>query len=303
MPSETYRLICVVDSVQDGDQTISEIDASPDYLHIHILKSDQLQTIEEFSSKLSNKTKNETLFQWGIPLQKDAKTRSEKVSATTIKEFGHIGLGSAARGTGEQIKDFTGGGEGFLLDDQNFRITRGNKAFKADETQKYWTFQVADFNGAGKFSDLKGKTISSRNSLMQSLEHLSGGKPFVATFDVEFEGDFLARSNGIFPEDEAMVQNPNQTVFDTEIQGGHLVGGTTNQGDIDSIKLKFPDSKFDEIDFVLTVKSDIILKPISELQIAKSNGGFRAPRTETQVKNAVRIVEKYRRQVIDGRQS
>ena len=33
-----HRLICVVDSVENNDQTPSTIDASPNYLHIHILK-------------------------------------------------------------------------------------------------------------------------------------------------------------------------------------------------------------------------------------------------------------------------
>ncbi len=35
-----YRVIHIVDSVKRGPKTVSRLDASPDYLHIHILKSD-----------------------------------------------------------------------------------------------------------------------------------------------------------------------------------------------------------------------------------------------------------------------
>jgi len=302
MPSKTYRLICIVDSVQNGDHTLSTLDASPDYLHIHILESNYLKTIDELSSQLNPQATNEILFQWGIPLEKDAKTRSAKVSAKTIKKFGQIGIGSAARGDSERTGDFIGGGEAFLFDEQNFRVSKGDGVFEVQDDQRYWTFQVADFNGAKKFDDLNGSRIEGRNHLMQILKEKSDGKPFVAVFDAEFEGNLFARSNGIFPEDESKVFNPQQSLFDTEIKGGHLVGGSQNQGDIDSLKQKFHESA-NAIDFVLTVKSDVILKPINELQIAKSTSGFREPRTDIEVKKAVQIVEKYRRQVIDGRQS
>jgi hypothetical protein len=301
MPSEIYRLICIVDSFQNGDQTPSIIDASPDYLHIHILKSAQLQTIEEFSSKLSDKTDNEILFQWGIPLEKDAKTRSEKVSASKVREFGNIGLGSAARGNGEQIGDFIGGGEGFLFDDQNFRITKGDTAFEAKNEQTYWTFQVADFNGAKKIGDFKDLTISGRNNLMQILKERSNGKPFVAVFDAQFEENLFARSNGIFPEDLSRVSDSKQSLFIGDVMGGHLVGGSTNEGDISSLRQTFSELEANKLDFTLTIKSEVILKPISELQIAKSDSSFRKPRTAIEVENAVQVIQKYWREKTDGR--
>lgn len=290
MPQQ-YRLICIADSFVNGDKTISELDASPNYLHIHILKSDGLETIEEFQQKLKDKSDNNTLFQWGIPLEKDAKTRSEKVSAAVVKEFGNVGLGSAARGQSEYQKDFIGGGEAFLFDEQNFRITKGDTVFEAKDDQTYWTFQVADFNGAKKISDLKNSTIFGRENLMQTLKEQSKGKPFVAVFDAEFEGDFFARSNGIFPEDKAIIKNPNQSLFEADINGGHLVGGANNQGDVDSLKQKFSESEAIKNDFVLTIKSDVILKPINELQIAKSDGDFRKPRTAVEVNSATKLIQ------------
>jgi hypothetical protein len=303
MPSEIYRLICIVDSFQNGDQTPSVIDASPNYLHIHILKSTQLQTIEEFSSKLSDKPENEILFQWGIPLEKDAKTRSEKVSTAKVRQFGNIGLGSAARGRGEQTTNFIGGGEAFLFDDQNFRITKGNTAFEAKDEQTYWTFQVADFNGAKKIDDLNGLTIEGRNQLMHILKEKSKGKPFVAVFDAQFEENLFARSNGIFPEDLSRVTDSKQSLFMGNIMGGHLVGGSTNQGDIDSLRQEFLESEAGKIDFTLTIKSEVILKPIGELQIAKLDGSFRKPRTTIEVENAAQVIQKHWRDKTDGRQS
>jgi len=303
MPSERYRLICIVDSFQNGDQTPSMIDASPDYLHIHILKSAQLQTIDNFSSKLSDKTENEILFQWGIPLEKDARNRSEKVSTLKVREFGNVGLGSAARGHDEQVADFIGGGEGFLFDDQNFRITKGNTAFEAQNEQTYWTFQVTDFNGARKIGDLNGLTIGGRNQLMQALKEKSEDKPFVAVFDAQFEENLFARSNGIFPEDLSQVSDSKQALFISDVMGGHLVGGSKNQGDVDSLRQVLSESEANQIDFTLTIKSEVILKPINELQIAKLDGSFRKPRTAIEVENATQVIQKYWREKTDGGRS
>ena len=296
--SGIYRLICILDSIKsdslDQDKILSEIDASPNYLHIHIAESKALESIDDFKLKLKQESKNNILFQFGIPLEKDAKTRSEKISASEIAKFGNIGIGSAARGLSEEKHDFIGGGEAFLFDKNNLRITKGNAVFKADDNQKYWAFQTADFDGAKIIPDFKNVKINGREELVEILKKKSEGRAFIATFDVEFVGDFFARSNGIFPEDEKYIENPKITLFEKSVKGGHLVGGSKNLGDIASLKTKFKsDDETNSIDFALIIKSDILLKPIEELQIAKTDGGFRKPRTEVEVLNAVKIIENY----------
>jgi len=291
MPSKIYRLICIVDSINKGGDTISTMDASPDYLHIHILDSEHLNLIDSPIRKIPEKETSNTLYQWGTIFEKDTHTRSTKVSAEEIKEYGQIGIGSASRGRDERIEDFIGGGEAFLFDSQNFRITKGNGIFEAGDEQKYWTFQVADFSDATRTDDLKGQTISSRKNLMEILKLKSGGEPFIATFDATFNDRFFTRSNGIFPEDVRFIEDPNLVLFDTEINGGHLVGGSKNTGDIESLKQKFTQESIDIADFSLQIVSPVFLKPINELKIAKKNGEFRNPRTEIEVNKASQLIQ------------
>ena len=126
--SKDYRVICVLDSIDEADSTL---DVSPNYLHIHILNSNLItSSIDNFVASLSAETKNSDIYQWGTPLEKDAKTRSAKVTAAEVKSRGQVGIGSAAMGDNEAKGDFVGGGEGFLVHDENHRITRGNKAFR-----------------------------------------------------------------------------------------------------------------------------------------------------------------------------
>ena len=138
-----YRFICILNSIKDGNKTPSTMDASPDYLHIHILNSEYLKPFDEFAKSFSWKADDNSLYQWGVISEKDAKIRSAKVSAREIKQRGQVGLGSAAIGSDESWGDFTGGGKGFLADSQNFCITRGNRVFEVDDNQTYWIFQVA----------------------------------------------------------------------------------------------------------------------------------------------------------------
>ncbi len=257
--SKIYRLICILDSIKGEDKAVS-----CEYLHIHILKSDLIATIDEFAKTLAARSKNYSLFQWGALWQKDVHVRSVKVLASEIKKFGQIGIGAAARGNNEQAGDFIGGGEGFLFNLQNFRITKGNQVFKALNDQGYWTFQVADFNGAEIF-DADRKIIKGRKELLRILKDKSGGRAFVAVFDAKFEGDFFARSNGVFPEDN--VTNSTQLLFDKEIKGGHLVGGSSDNGDILSLKERFTQEKACLIDFAFTITSNILLKPVNEVLI------------------------------------
>ncbi|NBV06159.1 MAG: hypothetical protein EBS06_02850 [Proteobacteria bacterium] len=240
-----YRFICVVDSAKktDDEGNLSDLDVSPGYLHIHIVDSEVLDPIEKFSKKLSKESLNKYLFQWGIPLEKDAKTRSRKVLASEVKEFGQVGIGSLARGENEQKKDFIGGGEAFLCDSKNLRITKGNSLFEVADNEGYWTFQVCDFNGSKKISHLKDQSINGRDSLMNLLTEISEGKPCMSIFDAEFNGNFFARSNGIFLEDKSLVKDSSISLFDNEAVGGHLVGGSSNEGDLKSLQERFNQSK------------------------------------------------------------
>lgn len=134
--SNEYRLICVLDSV--GNE-FSDLDLSPNYLHIHALKSDQLESLTKFKDSLSFDGTNCSIKQWGVPLEKSTRIRSEKVSLQDAKKFGQIGIGSAARGN-EEMGNFIGGGEGFLFGNQCFRITKGGEAFAMQDDEKFWTF-------------------------------------------------------------------------------------------------------------------------------------------------------------------
>ena len=291
--SDIYRFICILDSHSlDNENKLSELDVAPGYLHIHILRlSQELKPIDEFSAKINTDSKNNILFQWGTPLEKESATRSEKVSLATISQLGQVGIGSAARGKNEQDEDFIGGGEAFFFDGKSVRVTKGDQVITTEHDQTYWTFQVADFNGAKNIDSLNNQKVTGRKSLMNLLKFYSGDKPFIATFDAEFEGDFFARSNGIFPEDKRIVENPDKSLFDKDINGGHLLGGSDNGGDVKSLKLKFSNEQVNDIDFSLIIRSNVILKSVDNVKIAKSDGSFRNPRTAIEVEDAAKLIQ------------
>jgi hypothetical protein len=241
-----YRFICIL------EHPVSS-------LHIHILDNFYLKPLEKFSATISPKIKNNFLFQWGSPVDLKNKIRREKVSAKEIKKFGEIGIGSAFRG--EEKKGGIGGGEGFLFNDENFRIIKGNEVLKASDDEKYWTFQIADFSGAKKVSGIK--KISGRKNLKKILLEKANGKGFVATFDAEFIGEFFARSNGIFPEDK--VKNREESLFEKKIKGGHLVGGDAASGNIKSLKNKFSEERAKQIDFAFKIAGPVLLKSHNSL--------------------------------------
>ncbi len=292
MPSERYRLICVLDSISDGDNTQSSMDVSPDYLHIHILKSSYLNPLDDFINSSVKEYADDALYQWGIPFEKNSHTRSAKVSAEEIFTKGNIGIGSAARGDNEDKEDFIGGGEGFLTGSQNFRVSKGNKVFSASTQQSYWTFQVSDFANSQKFDDITGIIVHGRENLMILLKDKSAGRPLIATFDAEFVGDFFARSNGIFPEDVGLVENPEKVLFSNDAEGGHLVGGSNNSGDLDSLSRIFSLDESMSSDFSIRIASSVAIKPIDEVKIFKKNGDFRSPRTEIEVNHAAQLIQK-----------
>ena len=252
-----------------------------------------MSPIAEFKKTLTQQSENNTLTQWGIPLELAAKSRSPKVSSQEIKQHGQVGIGSAFRGN-EQSGNFFGGGEGFLFGSQNFRVTRGGKAFEVKDEEGFWTFQVADFAGAQAISDSVGQEISGRGQLLEMLKEKSGGKPFVAVFDAKLHKGSFVRSNGIFPEDE--VARRAKSTFDAQAdqtRGGHLVGGSGNKGDLLSLRESLGSEEAATNDFSLTIKSEILLKPIDELAIARSDDSFREPRTEIQVRDAAIKIQNF----------
>ena len=292
---KTYRLICILDSLSSFDSNPSTLDLSPNYLHIHALEAKHLQPIDEFSKTLSFDAADYSIKQWGIPLEKDAHNRSVKVLSSQIKGRGQIGIGSAARGF-ERDGSFCGGGEGFLFGDQNFRITKGGEAFAAEDDEGFWTFQVADFNGAKIFPNSKDIKINGRKELLQYLLEKSEGTPFVVTFDAIFEKNSFLRSNGIFPEDEEMKMPDSLLDATLEgVKGGHVVGGSDNEGDLQSLLTKLDGEQAAENNFSLTITSEVLLKPVHEVLIAKSNGEFRKPRTEIQVREAATKIQNFSR--------
>lgn len=291
MPSEKYRLVCVLDAIFDGENTQSSMDVSPDYLHIHILKSSYLKPFDEFIDSCGGGSTQDDLYQWGIPFEKESRTRSAKISAQEILAKGNVGLGSAARGENESEGDFIGGGEGFLVGSQNFRVSKGNKVFEMQKDENYWIFQIADFGNAQKFDDVNGITVNGRENLLSLLKDKSGGRPFVATFDVEFEGDFFARSNGIFPEDVGLVEDPDAVLFSNNAEGGHLVGGSDNSGDLESLSTIFSLADSMSSNFLIKIVSPVTIKPINEVKIIKKDGNFRSPRKEIEVNHAAQLIQ------------
>lgn len=293
-----YRFIAILDSVKE--QGLSNIDLSPDYLHIHIALSEYCQTIPNFYNELSRLPNSTTLYQWGTPLEKNAKIRSEKVNASKIKNYGNIGIGSAGIGDGEHIKDFVGGGEAFLFNQLNIRTIKGGRTVLARDKETYWTFQTAQLSKSNT-GIVRGynEEIVSRRDLRGMFKVYSAGRPFIATFDAEFTSPFLARSNGIYKEDLAGIERPRNSVFDQNISGGHLLGGSSNPGDIESLRAYYAGRRYSEErsfqrGFSIRFSSDILLSPINNVQIATEKG-FRKPRTTTEVYEATQLIQtKYR---------
>jgi|GEM_PF-2444272 len=290
---KTYRLICVLDSLSREGSTPSALDLSPNYLHIHALESSQLQPIDEFRRSLSFDAADFSIRQWGIPLELAAHNRSVKVLSEEIKRHGQIGIGSAARGVESgNTPNFLGGGEGFLFGNKNFRITKGGEAFEVKDDEGFWTFQVADFSGAKVFTN--HEKINGRGELLRYLLEKSKGMPFVATFDVTFEENSFVRSNGIFPEDSKTTEQESLLDASLEsVKGGHLVGGSDNEGDLKSLLTKLDEGQAAENDFCLTITSEVLLKPVHEVLIAQSNGAFRKPRTEVRVREAAIKIQNF----------
>ncbi len=286
---KTHRLICVLDSIEKGEETPSTLDASPGYLHIHAISSDKVQTIDEFKKTLASEASNHLLTQWGRPQDKETHARSVKVSAAEVGRFGQVGIGSAARGD-ERVGTYVGGGEGFLFGAKKSRVTKGGSYFGMQKDEGFWTFQTANFNGAISFSDCKERVVVGREELSEILKKMSGGQPFVAVFDVQFEEGSFVRSNGIFPEDD--VPRKDESLFsatENGIKGGHVVDGSGNDGDIESLQTKLDKESATINDFRFVIKSEILLKPVKELLIVGRDGSLQKPRTAIEASESERL--------------
>jgi hypothetical protein len=283
------------DGSVDIARTVSNKDGSPDYLHIHILRADQLETIVNFVQALSNEEgtskKENILYQWGTPNDKLLSIRRSIYHLEEIKEYGQVGIGSASVGI-EEDGNYCGGGEAIHFGSKSyggakaFRITKGNNIIYTDNDQMFWTHHFADFHNMTIHPFNHDNLIKGRDCLMQLLKSISEDRPFVATFDAVFEGPFYSRSNGILKEDPAL--HPQSSVFVGEDAiGGHLIGGNARctlssvDGDVSSMK-EFGLTPSDT-DFSVRIVSDILLKPIFEVRIMQEDGTFRNPQTESEV--------------------
>lgn len=311
-----YKFIIILDSVDDA---LSSLDCQPNYLHIHILDSKKGQKFSDILKQVNSQSPMQPnidsaeniLLQWGQPFGKEAMSRSVVVKAKDLENF-DVGLGSFGIGNESVEKDknsFISGGEAYKMGQDNFRITKGNAVFEVDKNQGYWIFQTTTFKNAQIYSDVIGQEIDGREKLLDFLKGISNdSKPFVAMFEASFIGDFYSRSNGIFPEDLIEVEDPKKILFSSvESIGGHLLGGSNNQGDIISLQQKLSKTEAEKHDFKIKIHSPIIFKPI-ELRIVKScskglsdlslevlagNQFSRLPRSKVKVLNAVNLLQKF----------
>ncbi|MFM2200018.1 MAG: hypothetical protein RL769_71 [Pseudomonadota bacterium] len=314
--SRKYQFIAILDSV---DHSQSKLDCQPDYLHIHILDSEKGQDFSKYLEQVNlqlqiscndSSTKN-ILLQWGLPIDKEAKSRSVVVKAKDLENF-DVGLGSFAVGNesfGNSKNFFISGGEAFKMGQKNLRITKGNEVFEVGEEQGYWIFQATNLNNAQIHYNVIDQEIDGREKLLDFLKDKSDSKPFVAMFEASFIGDFYSRSNGIFPEDFERVEDPKKILFSgIESVGGHLLGGSNSKGDIISLQEKLSLTQAKDHNFRIKILSPIILKSFNELRIVKScskglsdvslevlagNEFSRLPRSKVKVLKAVNLLQKF----------
>lgn len=314
--SKKYQFIAILDSV---DHSQSSLDCQPDYLHIHILDSEKGQEFSKYLEQVNlqlqmscnDSSVDNILLQWGLPIDKEAKSRSVVVKAKDLENF-DVGLGSFAVGNesfGNSKNFFISGGEAFKMGQKNLRITKGNEVFEVGEEQGYWIFQTTNLKNAQIHYNVIDQEIDGREKLLDFLKDKSASKPFVAMFEASFIGDFYSRSNGIFPEDFERVQDSNKVLFSgNESVGGHLVGGSKSQGDIISLQEKLTLTEAKNHNFRIKILSPIILKSFNELRIVKScskglsdislevlagNEFSRLPRSKVKVLNAVNLLQKF----------
>lgn len=196
--------------------------------HIHLLKK-SLLTEDIFSHSISS-SKAGVLYQFGLLENLDKKSRRVVLKEQERRSYGNIGLGSVCRGD-ERLNHYIGGGEGFFWGGDAYRVTKGGVAFKVNDNQGYWFAQLMNFEHPLEILGLKNSQDVASNFLTVELlvefillELQLGRIPFMATFTVSFDtATFIARSNGLFPEDEVILSDMNVFQHSFNTDGGHLL--------------------------------------------------------------------------------
>jgi hypothetical protein len=222
--TKIYKAICTY----TGDPIISHYGKYEDLLfrglHIHFVDLNLLSSRKDFSI-INNDSEDYALYQWGSAKQLIDKTRYPCISQRECRQWGGVGIGSAASGGLEVDQQFLGAGEGIIWNDEAFRIVKGGKAFPMEENDQYWWLQVAKFN---RVKVLNGVSFS---GLWQEFSQYILNKIdiqdcfFMAAFNCQFNKNFFkARSNGILPTDN--IDRPPIDIFENDslIEGGHYLG-------------------------------------------------------------------------------
>lgn len=192
-------------------------------LHIHILDAVLINNYQSGESKLSLYT-DDTLYQWGVRKQLEQHSRYPCVTESERRCYGNIGIGSAAAGGSEKLNQFCGGGEGFILQDQAFRVTIGGEAIPLSEADQYWFLQTCNFVN---FNIKDGLSFSGNRQELDAFlkdKISSNSCAYMTTFECHIlRENFLARSNGIYSHD--VITKHKLAVFDNDMQtyGGHLL--------------------------------------------------------------------------------
>ena len=294
-----YKVIAIYSGTNDDKNAISNIESGANYLHIHIVREDVLKAIPTIGvSVIENYAENSTIYQWGLAADKDLGTRKAIVALRDVLKYGNIGLGSAAIGDGEEKSHFVGGGEVMIIPDQDgvkaLRITKGQGIFPMDVNDECWICEVANHEQSlvNIPTDISWK-IESRDELLELLKtlHNQGDKPFIATFEANFEKAKLAvRSNGILPYDK--VEERDITLFtaaDFDPIGGHLLGDSESDGDaLEKHKGKKPKSA--KVSLTIEAGSLQITTIEKKLIAADTNPNqFRKPLLQVELQGELKI--------------
>lgn len=264
-----FKFICVYGGPVNSSLSISPLDGSPGYLHVHALSPDLLERTNVVTN--CQYAEDGVLYQWGTPEDMMLGNRKPVISEFQRKSFGALGIGSAASILKES-GEFVGAGEGFIYGAQAFRVTRGNCAFPMNEDDGYWVLQTIAFRNTVKISKIR-RIVSRLNFIEQVRSALNiDDRPFVATFNAWADERVFFRSNGVLPTDT--VLNKDITCFPSSIaMGGHMLGNSDEPGDIAS---RAPQNA----EVILLVDGLVEVELVNQIRIAEKDNPakFRSPR-------------------------
>ncbi len=242
--TEEYVVIAIYGGAESGEKAISKIDGTPGYLHLHAIKTSELERLPTIPlpTAKENADAEQTIYQWGLASDKDLGVRAPIVSINDIISYGNLGVGSGAIGDHEEKSSFVGGGEVFIVpalenEVRAFRITKGQGVFPMSAQDQCWTFEVTSDAKAMVIPIEESKqNINSRSQLLKLLQeaHGQGDINFIAKFKARFNREnFAARSNGVWPLDD--VAQKDVSLFSAtnglDPVGGHLLGDSNSEGD------------------------------------------------------------------------